>query len=121
MSSRLVTVISAETAWVPSSLRWAQEFEDAIVNVFGERQREIEAWMKSNAPWKDITGAARASLYTNVIRNFAEVVLEMRYPRSITYAGYLEYDHAGKFSILGPTQDYWFPILLEDLKRLVSP
>lgn len=101
----------------------------AVETALQNRAPGIEAWMKSNAPWADQTGAARKSLYARVVsakerqkagRSIglaSPVSIEFGYGGDIFYSVYLEYRWGGRFSILNPTRDHWVPILLDDIQR----
>lgn len=82
---------------------------------------EIVAWLKANAPWQDVTGLARESL---------DCVLEEGHNSfRLTILGgggtashlvFLEFDNAGKFSIIGPALEYWTPIFARAIRDAVE-
>jgi len=116
-------VVSVEPdVWLSGIQHWVQDIDDAISDALSDRQAEMEYWMRENAPWEDVTGQARASLSTDTQNNVGEWVLLFGYSRRVfeDYGHFLEYDHAGRFSILTPTMDYFFPLILDDLNEILS-
>lgn len=78
---------------------------------------DITSWMQTNAPWEDRTGDARASLRAEVEVAMTHIVrMKMGY-ENIPYSQYLESMQGGRFSILIPTMDHWFPILVDRVQR----
>lgn len=83
-------------------------WDSRINRAVNELAMEIEAWMKQNAPWKDITGAARASLYAEVKHAaFASTTIMIGYGPDIDYAYWLETIQFGRYSIIGPAMDHF--------------
>lgn len=73
---------------------------------------EVENYAKSNAPWSDRSGAARAGLHAEVYQDLGEIVLELSH--SVEYGIWLELIQNGRFAIIMPTLEALGPrILLE--------
>lgn len=107
-------------AWMPKYIDWTFRIPAAIAQAFEARREEIGAWMKAEAVWRDRTGAARRSLHAEVIQEGVLVMLVMQYTIPIFYSRYLETMQQGRFSILSPALDYWAPILIEDVRKLLK-
>ncbi len=77
--------------------------------VLGDLTKDIEKWMKANAPWKDRTGKARATLSATLVTNDYPTPLigVITLSHGVPYGLWLEVAHGGRYSILGPTIDYW--------------
>lgn len=89
--------------------------------ILQESTDEITQWMQQNAPWEDRTGAARASLWSDVETSAAHIVrLVMAYGPEIAYSRYLEDMQMGRFSILTPAMEHWFPILSERVVQALA-
>lgn len=100
----------------------ADDIEADIVAFVDGMTDEVAAWMRDNARWTDRTGEARQGLYADiehVVRR--SVHLLMSHGPTIEYAVWLEWAHAGRFSILPDAVDNFAPVLyrgvLEILRR----
>lgn len=78
---------------------------------------EVEAWMKSNAPWTDRTGNARQTLHTEVEEVVNEMV-SLILAGGVEYQIYLELSNGGRFAIIGPALDYFAPKIWADVQGL---
>ncbi len=81
---------------------------------------EAAEWMKDNAPWEDQTGRARASLECVVIedvRNKSFSIIFKGGGNEAPHMVFLEFDNAGKFSIIEPALEHWAPIFRERLEE----
>lgn len=86
-----------------------RQVEAATLRVAERMSREIEAWMRQNAPWTDRTGDARRLLQAEVIDvtgRAAMIVLQ----HGVSYGQYLEMRPA--YQIIGPALDYWSPRIM---------
>jgi len=89
---------------------------------------EMQVWMKENAPWTDRTTNARNALFARFhpeARAIGDIEFgydpEKTYgwdEDSLDYAVWLEIAHQGRWAIIPPTQDYWFPILKRSLSNI---
>lgn len=89
--------------------------------VADSRAKEGEQWMKDNAPWQDRTGDARAGLHVDVLESpgvLAELVFA--HGEDVPYAVWLEIANGGRYAIIAPAIDYWGPILMRDIQRIVN-
>jgi hypothetical protein len=121
--SQRVTIswnIRPEDAWGALAEQQINAIEADIVALIENMLDKVQQSMRSEARWQDVTGDARAGLYTDieyVVRQ--SVVLLMSHGPTIPYAIYLEYAHAGRFAILGDTADRWWPVLYRDVGEIV--
>jgi hypothetical protein len=85
------------------------------------RAAEATAWMKAEAPWNDVTGRARAGLYTEV-REAPAILAEIIFSHGpdIDYGIWLETRFAGRNSVIAPAIDFWGPKLMQDVTRIVN-
>lgn len=72
---------------------------------------QIEAYAQGNAPWADITGAARQGLTASVYEDGGEIVLELAH--SVDYGYWLEVIQGGNFAIIMPTLEALGPEIIE--------
>lgn len=86
-----------------------------------QRAPEAEAWMKANHPWTNRTGAAEAGLHVEV-RKAPGVLAEMIFSHddSLDYPVYLEIKDGGRWAIIAKAVDYWGPILMRDIQRIIN-
>jgi len=79
---------------------------------------EIESWMMQNAPWRDRSGIARKSLYTEV-NQVSRSAVELILSHGVDYGVFLELSHAGKWGIIDRALDVWAPILWKAIQDLI--
>lgn len=93
-----------------------RQVEAATLRVASRLSKDIEQWMKQNAPWTDQTGQARATLRAEVnyvTGRAAMVILQ----HGTEYGSlYLETIQGGKYAIIGPALDYWAPRIMDSLR-----
>jgi hypothetical protein len=92
--------------------------DDKIERIFRENEAWAVAWMKTNAPWTDNTGRARAELGAKSNRrgHIHEMILFGGAP----YQVWLEVANSGRFQILGPAMRHVAAKLLQDLQHLMD-
>lgn len=79
---------------------------------------EIEASMKQEAPWIDRTGNLRQSLHAWV-EEMADV-FALSFDYGLTYGKFLEFSHEGRYAIISPTLDKYWPLILADLQKALG-
>lgn len=93
------------------------EWDEVTAEVFRDFAPEIEATAKSNAPWEDRTGDARAGLRASVENQDGLVVLSLSH--SVSYGRWLETIQNGRFAILIPTlEEYHRQVAAEVARRV---
>lgn len=93
---------------------------DAAVDItFDRYEAEAESYARTNAPWKDNTGNARAGLFAS---HEAEpmVAHSLTVYGTMPYTFWLEVRWSGKYAIIGPTLFDVAPRLAADLAAAVS-
>lgn len=80
---------------------------------------QIAEWMKVNAPWQDVTGLARTSLFAEVEQLVGLVVITFGHGEAVFYGKYLEFRHQGRFAIVNPALDHFVPLIRQSLMELV--
>ena len=92
-----------------------RQVEAATLRVAERNAALIEAYMKTNAPWQNRTGQARATLKAEVldVTGRAAFIL-LTY--GVDYSLYLETMQGGRFAIIGPTLDVFAPRIMRDLQ-----
>jgi hypothetical protein len=96
----------------------AARIQAAIYRLALRRAPEIENWMKSNARWTDRTGNARQTLHSEVYQLYNEILIVLGH--GVDYGAYLEVVSGGWFAIVTPALDYWGPIIMQDVQRLLG-
>ena len=74
---------------------------DKVTRGLARQIPKVEAYAQQNAPWSDITGAARAGLTADVIATGEEAILTLSH--SVSYGVWLELIQNGKYAIILPT------------------
>jgi hypothetical protein len=93
---------------------------DAGVDLVFDRYQPIfETYMRTNAPWTDRTGNARASL---AAEHEATPMVEhtMTLYGSMPYSIWLEVRWSGKYAIIGPTMVHLAPQMGADITAAVN-
>lgn len=91
-------------------------------NVLDEMERgreEIEWTAQANAPWSDITGAARQGLVADVYNDWGVIVIELAH--SVDYGIWLELIQEGRFAIIMPTLEALGPDIIRRAGGRVVP
>jgi len=78
----------------------------------------MQAHAQQNASWTDQTGNARAGLRAVAIRLATAVVIVLFH--TMSYGKWLELANQGRFQILLPTLQTFYPQILAALRRLVG-
>lgn len=81
-----------------------------VTEAMQEGAQEVEAYARTNAPWSDRTGAARAGLTTDVYEEFGEIILELSH--SVDYGIWLETIQNGAYAIIMPTLEVLGPRII---------
>lgn len=103
----------------PSLQELLPKIDAAVDLVFDRYEAEAETYARTNAPWHDNTGNARAGL-------FAQHDAEHMVRHSLTvygtmpYTFWLEVRWSGKYAIIGPTLFDMAPKMAGDLASAVS-
>lgn len=98
--------------------QYAMQLQEALTQLALLYAPQIQAWMHANAPWQDRTGNARAALFAEVQTLINGIVLAIGH--GVDYGTYLEYAHAGAYSIIGPALDTWSLELWNAIRSLLS-
>jgi hypothetical protein len=101
---------------------WHQELEArkaAMIHELQQLATEATQYMQQNAPWRDVTGTARKSLYCKITVNssngpgstglYFDIDVDFGYDDSCDYGEFLETDNGGAFAIVGPATSYYAP------------
>lgn len=80
---------------------------------------EISSKMKSNRPWTDRTGMARATLNAKVSQPNKNTV-RITLAHGVEYGIWLEFAHEKNYAIIGPTINQEGPRMVSDLNNLMS-
>lgn len=98
-----------EAAFIEQAKRRAE----AIIRAWA---REVTAWMKQNAPWRDRTTNARQSLgWEEKLVEWGSDLWLIVLTGGVPYQKFLERNFAGRYRILGPALEQWGGVLVERL------
>lgn len=87
--------------------------------VASQRARDMEEWAKANAPWTDRTGTARRTLHSEVA-DAGSILAQITLAHGVDYGVWLEIAHGGQYAIIAPTIDFWGPVFMQDIQRIVN-
>lgn len=93
---------------------YEQQIRNMVYQIVLSYQPRCEVWMKQNASWEDQTGNARQGLYAVASALANAVILDMDH--SMWYGFFLEYKNAGKFAVIAPAVDHFFPQIMQDIQ-----
>ena len=112
--------IRPEDAWPRFTQTQVDALENDLVAFVEGMLDEVASDMKTQAPWTDRTGNARASLFTALIHEARRTVgILLSHGSVIDYSTFLEYGFSGRFAILAPSVDRWGPKLLAGAQKIL--
>ena len=117
MTDGIVWIDPPDKVWPVGMDAYLRDIRTAIMMIAERRAPEIEAWMKTNAPWRDLTGNARQTLHTEVQVMAEQVAIILAH--GMSYGWFLELAHGSTFAIVGPALDHFSPIIFADVERLL--
>ncbi len=83
------------------------------------KAKMIESEMKSKRPWTDRSGLAKAKLATEISEP-NESTIRITLTHGVDYGIWLELANEKNYAIIGPTMNSQGPIVMKDLKDLMS-
>lgn len=106
--------LDIETGLPALAAIYEEQIRQVVYQIVLSYQPRCETWMKQNASWEDQTGNARQGLYAVAGMLTDAVILDMDH--SMWYGFFLEYKNAGKFAVIAPAVDYFFPQIMQDIQ-----
>jgi hypothetical protein len=91
----------------------------AVIEVLKNDANEMTNYAKSNAPWTDRTGNARANLHSYVTE-LKNGLFRVTLSHGVYYGIYLEYYYEGRFSIILPTIEVYSPEIMKSFTGLLD-
>jgi hypothetical protein len=111
--------VTPEQAFTGLTQAYITRIRQGVRDIARRRAPEIEAWMKVNAPWQNVTGLARQSLNVEVEEVSLDMV-DIILSHGVEYGVFLELANAGRFSILAPAMDYFGPLIWQDVQQMLQ-
>ena len=99
--------------------RMAEKAGAVILQYANTKAPIIEGDMKTNRPWTDQTGAAKARLNTSVSQPESNIV-RITLAHGVDYGIWLELAHEKNYAIVAPTLRKMAPEVIEDLKGIMG-
>jgi hypothetical protein len=81
---------------------------------------KVVSWAKSNAKWTDRTGNARNGLGGQTLVSDGGRHVQLVIFHSVPYGIWLEVRFSGRYAIIQPAIDEWFPKVMNTLGRLIA-
>lgn len=94
------------------------EWDDVAQRVFDDAASDVETYAKSNAPWQDQTGQARAGLTAEVENSNGDIVLSLGH--TVDYGLWLEVIQSGRFAIIMPTLETEAPRIYDKAVKEIA-
>jgi hypothetical protein len=103
----------------PNLQRLLPRIDAAVDLVFDRYEVQAETFARTNAPWHDNTGNARAGLFA---QHDKEPMVEhtLTVYGTMPYTFWLEVRWSGKYAIIGPTLFEMAPLMAGDLAAAVK-
>ena len=98
-----ITIVWVRNSIAPHLLELPSKIRQQIGKEFEDEAPKVESYMKRNAPWNDVTGAARAGLAAEFIGDRFVERSAIRLSHGVPYGIWLEIKNAGKYAIIVPT------------------
>ena len=88
------------TALNAGLVQWGRTLEAGVMAVATTLAAELQAQLRAEAPWQDVTGEARRSLRVEIGTERGRVVLYLVH--GAEYGVQLELDNAGQYAVIRP-------------------
>lgn len=82
---------------------FSQKYKAAVLSIVEDYGQDLEDYMKSNRPWTDRTGAAKARLSHSVQGLWSQEKVRITLSHGVYYGVYLEFSMEKRFAIIYPT------------------
>lgn len=112
---------------MPSNILWddgiivwfdGPEWDDVAREVFEDAVGSVEEYARTNAPWEDRTGDARAGLHAEAKSSGGDIVLTLEH--TVEYGLWLEVIQNGRFATIMPTIEAKAPQVLADAVERIA-
>lgn len=110
--------ITPDVMWGALAQRQVDAIEADIVALVESMLETVEAWMKAEARWNDVTGNARAGLFSDMEHIVKQAVyLLMSHDVTLDYTWALEANP--RTTLLGDVADHFWPVLYRGVVEIV--
>ena len=99
-------------------MQYGQDVRNAVKAIADNYAAEIEREAKLNAPWEDRTTNARQGLFSTVDQ--AEDRTTIYLSHEMDYGVYLELKNHGRYAIIMPTLERFYPRVMGSVKELMK-
>jgi len=93
-----------------------RQVQRVILGQFKYAEGEATTYAKTNAPWTDRTGNARAGLHADTIVGPGATSFELVVAGSVFYQIFLETRFSGKYAIIMPTVNHIGHLLMQRIQ-----
>lgn len=94
------------------------EWDEVALQAFNDATSQVEQAAKSNAPWADRTGRARAGLTARAQSDHGDIVLTLFH--TVEYGLWLEVIQNGNFATILPTLEQYAPQIIRDAVQKIN-
>lgn len=98
--------------------QYGQDVRNAVKSIADNYAAEIERDAKVNAPWEDRTANARQGLFTHVEQENDRTTIYLSH--TMDYGVYLELKNYGRYAIILPTLERFYPRVTSSVKELLK-
>jgi len=97
-----------------------RKIQRVVLGIFIKSEDDAVTYAKTNAPWTDRTGNARAGLHAKTVVADQGKAFELIVAGSVFYQIFLETRFSGKYAILLPTVNYIGGIIMQRIQSALS-
>lgn len=106
-----------ENVFVGGFRVWSIAKRAIIFQMISSRQPEMLNWVRTNALWKDRTGAARELFEVNISKSM--LANYVQFAHGVFYGEYLETHNGGRFAIIAKAVDFWGPEIMRNVQEIL--
>lgn len=96
-----------------------EEVRKAVMGVLEYKAPQVEAHMKTNAPWQDQTGNARQGLRAEAF-DLGDDSMGIILYHQVPYGIWLEIKNSGEYAIILPTIEVMGPEVMASIERILE-
>jgi hypothetical protein len=112
------TVWRGDTEVKRRMMQYGRDVKGAVKSIAENYAARIEADAKKNAPWDDRTTNARQGLFSQVEQDSESTTIYLSH--LMDYGVYLELKFQGRYAIILPTLESYYPQIQGSIKELMG-
>jgi hypothetical protein len=113
-----IKIVWDDTSLIDNLDRGDEKVHAKVMSVMQYKAPQVEAHMKTNAPWTDQTGNARQGLRAEAFDEWPQNAGIVLY-HTVQYGIWLEVKNSGEYAIIQPTIDVMGPEVMRSLENIL--